>query len=169
MEDFVMIEKEEIFEKLAECFAENVSEENKDAFSRRYKEMLSDQYDGFFEGIKNEAELRAAALMCVRCEKLISIGLNENAKRAKLFPDEKYKQLECLSFEIAALARDKKQGKEIAPKKSQAQYEEELGALFDEVSSLFRRTALKQYSEAMVDLSYIFGEDDKLSFRNSGY
>ena len=103
--------------------------------------------------------------MCVTREKIISINKTEEEKNAKLFPDPEYLALENISLEIARIALLKKKGKDVGVVKSKSEYSDSLNAHFEKVSDLFKYSAEKMFSEAMLDLEYIFGDGRISSFR----
>ena len=88
-------------------------------------------------------------------------------KLAFLFHDDFYIQLENISFELAEIAAKKKDGKEYNIEKSKEAYLDQMKMLYDKVSEAFRYSADRVYSEGILDLEYLFGEEDKRSFRNA--
>ena len=155
---------EELYGEVTKAFLANVSEENKKRFGEAYVVYLHRQYDEYFVNI-DETRLNSVAMTCVTREKLINIPKKEMDKKAFLFPDPEYLALEQISLEIGDFAKSKKSGAHIDVIKTKEEYSNILHQHFAKVSDLFKFTAEKVLSEAILDLEYIFGNGESRSFR----
>lgn len=156
---------DDFYNEVVKAFVFNVSEENKKSFGDAYKVYLHNHYDEYFEKV-DENGLNSVAMMCVSREKIINIPKKEMDKKAMLFPDPEYVALERISLEIAGIAKSKKCGSEYVVTKTAEEYTGMLKAHFNKTSDLFRFTAERMLSEALLDLEYIFGDGESRSFRN---
>lgn len=164
MERFTLIDN--VYTKLTDVFLENIQVEKKETTRDAYLAYLHRTYDLYFKKCA-ENELDSVATMCVKKEKIVNLKKSVEEKLAFLFPDDFYIQLENISFELAEIAAKKKDGKEYNIEKSKEAYLDQMKMLYDKVSEAFRYSADRVYSEGILDLEYLFGEEDKRSFRNA--
>ena len=163
MEKFARVE--DFYNEVIKAFVNNVSNENKERFAEAYRKYLHDHYDEYFSEA-GENDFDNIAMMCISGEKVTNISKSELDKGAILFPDKEYLLLENISLELAHFARLKKQGKKINISKSKEEYRKALTEQFEKVGELFRYSAEKMLSEAILDLEFIFGREFFGSFRN---
>lgn len=156
----------ELYNKVTEAFLRNIEEKDRASASKVYIDYLHSSYDSLFSGTTEE-NLNSVASMCVRKEKMIHIDLNAESKMAFLFPDQAFLSLQELSFEIAEMAKAKKTGREYSVIKSKQEYLNELNTYADKTSSLFKYSAERVLSEALMDISYLFDDENIQSFRTS--
>lgn len=155
-----------VYKKLCDAFVRDCDPKENDKLSIAYLKYLHEQYDRYFEEVPaEEKEWNRVAVFCVKKEKVVNLTKTSAAKTAFLFPDESYVKLESLSLEIARCAAEKRNGTMCANRISKEEYEKKLNLLLNSVSELYKYSAEKMYSEAMVDLGYVFDGNDDFSFR----
>ena len=164
MERFTLIDN--VYTKLTDVFLGNIQMEKRETAREAYLAYLHRTYDSYFKTCA-ENELDSVATMCVKKEKIVHLKKSAEEKMAFLFPDDFYIQLESISFELAELAAKKKDGKEYKTEKSKEEYLGQMKMLYDKVSEAFRYSADRVYSEGILDLDFLFVEEDKRSFRNA--
>ncbi|MBQ6980313.1 MAG: hypothetical protein IJQ07_06680 [Clostridia bacterium] len=162
MERFDRIE--EVYNAIIKVFIKNVTADKQSKFSEAYRKYLHNQYDKYFNE-NEESGFNNIANMCVSREKITNINKTEIEKEAMLFPDKEYIALENISLELEQIARLKKNGNTVNLQKRKEDYLKELKYHFAKVSSLFKYTAEKMLSEAILDLEYIFNDKEAHSFR----
>lgn len=159
-----------VYQKLCDVFVRGCNSQVENKMRDAYMAYLHTQYDCYFEEASStEPELNKVAVSCVNREKMINLCKDENAKMAFLFPDENYIKLESLSLAIFQLASSKKNGAPIEDKKTKDDYVSELNKLFESVSPMFKYSAERLISEALVELNYIFEGSKSQSFRQHNY
>lgn len=154
----------EVYEKLVDSFVKNIREDVKKNAMDKYLEYLHESYDFYFQNAK-ELDFNAVASFCIKKEKVTHLDISEDAKMAFLFPDEIYIELEKIAFEIAHFADKKKKGEVINDHRSLDEYLELLDNLNSNISKRFRFSADRIYSDAIVDLKYIFEDESIESLR----
>lgn len=156
-----------LYNRIADAFLENVSENRRDTLKQAYISYLHSQFDDLYEESYDEEQKRRFVSMCVNKEKLIHFDLDEEAKSAFLIKDANYVSLETISLELARLAAEKKTTGRCNPARTEREYRQEIETLIDSVSEVFRYSAERVASEALVDLNYIFGISEDMSYRTS--
>lgn len=164
MERLALIE--EVYSELCKKFLREVPQEKHTEFQTAYLQFLHSKYDRHFEEAAAD-ELNNVACFCVKTEKLLRDNMSLNDKTAMLFPDEKYIEFENLCLEISAIARSVLLGQDVKISSTYEQYKKMLNERYDKVSELFKYTAGKLLSDALVDLECIFNDSQKRSFKNS--
>ena len=157
---------EEVYHKLTNAFMKNINDTNKEMLSNKYKEYLHQQYDKYFFEANNTFDgLNKIAVFCVEKEKTVNLGKSPDAKYAFLIKDESYEKLQEISFEIFGLATAKHNGENVDISLTEDEYVEKLTKYLDNVSELFRYSAEKIYSDAVIELRFIFEGSKEISFR----
>ena len=155
-----------LYNKITEAFVKNVNDQEKEMMSKAYIEYLHNSYDTLFDS-SGENDYDAIATVCVKKEKTIHLDIDVLAKKAFLFPDSEFLKLQDVSFEIAEVARLKKLGEDYILSKTKDEYIKLLNDCLYSVDELFKYSAERLFSEAIMDISYIFGDTDIQSFRTS--
>lgn len=159
---------QEVYDALCKKFLRNIPSDKQSTFQVAYIKFLHNEYDKFFDNMQDD-NFNDVACFCVRKESLLRDDMSLNDKCAFLFPDEDYRKFECLCLEIAGMARKIKENKSFIPELSQKEYSEKLNSLFNCVSELFKYTAEKLLSDALLDLETIFNNSQISSFKNADY
>ena len=155
-----------VYEKICEKFCENIPAEMKDSVTKKYTEYLRKTYDAYFSKASDEG-LPQEAAFCAKKESVVNLKKSCDEKIAWLFPDEQYLKLESLSLEICSYVREKISLSEI--KRTKEDFLSELDELYKSVSSQFKYSADRMYSEALLDLESLFGNSETISLRNAIY
>lgn len=156
-----------LYNKINEVFLKNIDDKNKATYSEAYLKYLHSTYDSLFSDAIEGNDYDAIASVCVKKEKIIHLELSASDKQAFLFPDESFVQLQNLSFEIAALARAKKTGERYELSKSKEEYIEKLNSYANGVAPLFKYSAERVLSEALMDIAFVYDDADIQSFRTT--
>lgn len=158
--------KSNLYAVLTESFLSNINGDNKDAVSEAYNSYLHERFDYLFDKA-DEDMYEKVATICKNNEEICHLNLTEEGKLAFLFPDDNFTALENVSFEIAGLARAKKSGDNPIISKQKEEYIEQIESLAHAVSPAFQHSAERLLSEALVDLVYLFDDDNIQSFRTA--
>lgn len=155
---------DEVYNELMVAFLLNVSADNKVTLREKYLEYLHKSYDSYFNNA-NEGDMNSIAAFCVKREKITHLDISEDAKMAFLNPDENYSELERVAFEIAHIANKKKKDGILDVHMDLDEYIRLLETLNSKISKRFRFSADRVYSDAIVDLKYIFEDESIESLR----
>ena len=154
----------DVYAKITDVFLTDIPVEKQADVKTAYLQFLHDSYDRYFDEAP-ESGWNNVARMCVQREKIVNLAKTADAKLAMLFPDAAYLTLEAVSLELAGLAAKKKNKQSYTIPKSKEDYREALDTQNAAVSERFRYSAERVYSEALVDLEFLFGEEEIFSFR----
>lgn len=157
---------DDLYRKISDVFIRNIDDQKKDAVSNEYLKYLHSSYDSLFDD-SDEKDFDSIASVCVKKEKIIHLDLDETSKMAFLFPDAEFLLLQNLSFEIAGIARAKKLCDDYVINRTKQEYIKELNEHADKVSEVFKYSAESILSEALMDVEYVFGDNNSQSFRTA--
>lgn len=161
--------KNELYAKLTNAFLENIPENSQQSFGDAYRAFLEAEYAGYFQEPMNEVEFNKAAQFCIQKEKVMRINKSSTEKEAFLFPDSAYQEFEAFSLEIFGMAKRYLETHQKISASTYSELNHRCSELFNRVSTLFKSTAEKLYSETLLEINLISGNSKNFSFRLNGY
>jgi len=161
--------KNELYNKLIDAFLENIPKSSKQKLGEAYRAFLELEYDRHFQESMDERDFDKAAQFCIKKEKVIHISKSPTEKEAFLFPDSAYQEFEAFSFNVFEMAKIFLETHKTISVTEYSELTQKCSELFDRVSTLYRGTAERLYSETSLEINLISGNSNNTSFRLNGY